>query len=194
MRDFLTGLSDLPLCLAAGVFGFLAAKQKNKRLAVLFFLITVSAILGTLAHLYFYKPPAKIIVWTVLYPLLYESIRLFYVLYVNACKGTPVLKPYIIYIIESACCLTSLILLYCGSRYDIFMLALFGFICLLLIAASFIKLKKLPKSAALLIALCVLCAVMQMLGRFLMYNAVIEHALLLAALVIAYLSMKNKKA
>ena len=180
------GVTDLPIALAALIFGLLLKKQKRNDWMLLFLLVALSAVMGAAVHLLRLTPTVRRIVWTVLYALLYEDIRRFSLLmtaYISGCRAQ---ECRAVWWTEGLLYLCTILVLMTHELHSIYILVVFMVIMLVRIAVCLARYRFRPARATGLMTLLVFPVTLQALADVISAAVVAEHLLIVAGQVIAY--------
>ena len=185
------GLTDLPIAFLALIFAVISFKKGNKKWCVVFLFTGISAIFGVVAHTFVFSDLTLKIIWTVLYILLFESVRRFTVLLLKLIHKSDSSEKYI-KIAEFSLCFVCLFFLYGIGKNDILVLVLFALICLILLISGIIKHKYKNKYIYLLFCLLTVTALLQIPAKAFPLLVVFEHLFLFASLFVVYIISKNE--
>lgn len=186
ITEMLKGLTDIPIALLALVFGIILLKKRIKNWSRLFFLIAVSAVMGTVVHVFTLTPVLYGILWIILYILLFESIRVFTHLMIGYVSGTYEKEKLPVFISEAVLYITAVILLLVPEMYDIYALVVFMMLMMARLIACIVQRKKVPKSIAVLVVLLIVPIALQACAGMIPYAVAAEHMFLLAALSVVF--------
>ncbi len=202
LYEALKGFTDVPLAILSFIFALLCRKNHtSKDWTTLFFVVAAAALLGAFVHGVALPPLVGALIWVVLYPLLFEAVRRFGVVFGAFADGQNKPSPRPIWIAE--------ILLYIGAvammfaiyknaslNFDILVFIAFAVIVFVYTLARMVKSPKLPKLAIAFVVLLAVPVLLQAFEAFIPYAVVIEHTFLAIALFIAYriaLTTKTKE-
>lgn len=186
------GLTDLPIAVLSLIFAVLSFKKDNNKWGLVFLLTGVSGILGTVVHTFILTDLVKNIIWTVLYIILFESIRRFAVCLI-ALVRKPENQEKILTAAEIVLYFVCIILLYLNGKTDILVLLVFAVICLCTLVYDLIKYKYKGKEIYMLFGFLCIPVVLQVFAAKYPLFVVIEHLFLFIALFIVYGISKAKK-
>lgn len=182
------GLSNIPISLIAFFFGLKLMKRTSAHTegCRVFMLSAGASVMGVILHCFRIKSPVFEILWIILYILLFEDARLFTELILKTAGEDKPFCGFKSLIPEIVLLLASAIWVLFDPEGDIIPLTVFAFICIIRIAAGFIKNRTLPRPV--LIMLCVLLAAILALAlkNILPGAIVICHFLLAAVLYLLY--------
>ena len=186
------GLTDLPIAVSAIIFSILSLKNGNKGWGAVFFFTGISAIIGTVAHTFTFPSAVYRIIWTVLYLLLFESVRRFAVIMIGYVRKPFVFGKYIM-AAEAILYIVCLFFLYAVEKYDILILVVFSALCLGSLVYNLVRYKYRNKYIYLIFGLLVLAVLLQILAGKLRFLIVLEHLSLFAALFAVYLMSRESR-
>lgn len=191
IAESMKGFTDLPIAALCFIFGGLAWKMKSANYAKLFCLVGVAAVLGSVVHVIAMPALAVQIIWTFLYPLLFESVRYFSELFsaYNLKDNSPLNRP--ILLAEILLCLGCLLCLWIWNAFDMLFLILFAVICGARIVAAFIRSPEKRPKAILIMASFPFAIIFQTLEEVMPYSIVGEHIVFMIMLVDVYLIAKE---
>jgi len=191
--EALKGFTDLPIAILSFIFGIISQKSNNKTWSLLFYFVGISATLGVVAHTFVMPLLWLKIIWTVLYLLLFESVRRFAVLPIDLIKSdNNKLKKYL-FILEIPFYLITLFLLYFVNDYDILILVLYSAVCLAFLVFYLVKYKYKNKYIYLIFLFLVMPIILQIMAKTYPLLVVVEHFSLFIALFIVYKISKLSK-
>ena len=192
LYEALKGFTDLPLAVLAFLFAVLCKKHATpKGWATLYAIIGVAATLGAFVHGVALPPLVGALVWVVLYPLLFEAVRRFGVVFAAAVDHTYKPSPRGVFIAEllfylAALAALFLLLPYQILNYDILLFAIFAVLIFIQTAIRIFRAPKLSKLTVLFLALLAIPLLLQIFESVIPYAVVIEHTFLAVELYIAY--------
>ncbi len=188
LPEMLKGLTDIPLALAACLFGILLTRRKaGGKWAALFFLISVSAVLGTAVHVFAMPQAVWTVVWMILYVLLFEAIRRFGQLMTAYITGQKRQEYRAVRITEIALYLFTVSGMFFLPFNEILVFVFFAVLQFARIMIALIRYPQAPADAKRLPVFVVLPLVIQALSGVIPYAVVMVHILLIAALFAVYL-------
>ena len=179
------GFTDLPIAVLALVFAALAWKNGNKKAGAVFLFTGIGAIFGAVVHIFVLPPLIRKIVWTVLYVLLFESIRRFTVLFLGFIRPPKTVEK-VLLIAAVSLYVVSLFFLYEIEANDILVLILFALICIAALIYSVIRYRYQNRYLVPFFGLAGSAALLQIPGDRFPIFVVLEHFCLFAALFIVY--------
>lgn len=190
LYEALKGFTDLPIAVLSLIFGLLTAK-KNKNGAILFFLISFAAFLGTAVHVIDFSPFINKAIWVILYPLLFEAVRRASLFISSFVKGKKQSENKIIFAVELPLLAAAIIIMYLIDDYDMLVFGAFALICLLRCAGSFLGVKKIPRPAIFLVILLIFPIILQAFSKVIPYAVVFEHIVIAFLLYTVYKMAKT---
>lgn len=179
------GLSDLPIAVLSLIFSILSKKNGKKEWSIVFLFTGICAIIGTVAHTFAFSKFMYKLIWTVLYILLFDTVRRYILLFTNLIRKTDNIKKYII-TIEISLYLICLFFLYIIEKYDILILILFSALCLCLLFCNIFKYRYINKYLISIFVLISVSVILQILSNKLRILIVAEHLFLFSALFVVY--------
>lgn len=188
LYEALKGFTDLPLAILSLIFGILCYKKmKNKAWATLFFIIAVAATLGAVVHGIALPDLAAKMIWVVLYPLLFEAVRRFGVLFGAYLDKENKPLSSILIPLEIALYIGALFALFLNSKlHDILVFAVYAVIVFIIAAVRVVRAMPLPKLVTVFLVLLAFPILLQICESFIPYAVVIEHSILVVEFAIAY--------
>ncbi len=191
IHEALKGFTDMPIALICILFGVLSGRIRAKKYASLYFCIAPAAVLGAVVHIFRMPPTARDIVWVVLYPLLYESVRRFTMLFTAYITGREKPESRVVLLTEAVLCLLSIGLMLFLHRYDMLVFLGFGALCVIRIAAAVIASRRLPWKAGIMLAGVPIPLLLQAFSERIPYAVVYEHIAITALLFVVYLMARD---
>ncbi|MBQ0084601.1 MAG: hypothetical protein KBS52_07585 [Clostridiales bacterium] len=189
LYEALKGLTDIPLAILSAICGILLFKIKLKHKSIFFFSISVTAVMGTVVHVFSFSKLTKNLIWLFLYLLFYESIRRFTLLFLSLLKGTTNKK--FLFVCEIILYLITVVIMFTGLGFDMIILCVYSAICICILFAALLKCRPLPKKIIGFLMLPSAAAIFQALRSFIPYSAVIAHGILFTAILIFYFIVKE---
>ncbi len=184
LKEALKGFTDLPIAAVSFTFGLILHKR-NKQQSLLFFLVSFSAVIGGIVHIFSFSEFVKNIIWTFLYLLLFESIRRFsFVLYSYITKKK--INNKLFYLFEVFLYILTLFFLFAIGKYDMLILIIFSAVCLYLPLKGVFISKNVPKSVYLLFITLIIPVLLQTFSAYIPYAVVYEHIFITLDLFIVY--------
>jgi len=176
------GISDLPIFLLAVFFAFQKVTYGEKTWSTFFFKLAASSLLGSIVHIFSFPSSTKKILWTILYVLLYETLRSLIIALTEYLTHEDVSKSKVILITEAVLFLVNIKLLFMGSTYDIYLFVIFGIFSLMQILKPALK-AGCNKKLVFFFSFCVLAILFQALKTFLPGGVVFSHISIIFAII-----------
>ena len=193
LAEMYKGLSDLPICLLALIFGIVLSKKykEEKTWKVFFFFLACTSALGAVAHVFAFSALAKKVVWTVLYVLLFELLRM-----LSSLLGRYIKEEYrypkVLYLAEVLIFAATLFLLYKESPLDIYVFIIFAALNVLWML-KLVRENGIPLRVALFLVSGVLAGFFQALKTVIPHGVVLGHVMILLAELILFTIAIDKK-
>jgi len=184
--EFYKGASDIPIAILALFFAYAIWHKNHKTKWGLFFLgLGVCALIGAAAHMIILSPTVKKIVWTVLYAMMYETVRALIICLTEyiTLEDISISRP--VLITEGALFLISIILLYCQSEYDIYVFVAFCVFAIACIVKPALK-NELPIKVFHFLLFGAFAIFFQAIKKYFAYGVVLGHGFILVAICILF--------
>lgn len=192
LTESLKGFTDLPIFLLGLIFALLVLK-KNKKWALLFFLISFTSLFGAAVHIFSFKISVLNFLWVILYPLLFETVRNASLLLSAYIYGQDKKENRVIFIFEIILYIAAVAAMYICGKYDMIFFATFAAVCLFRTAVSFFKTEKTPKKAVALVILLMFPLILQILSGVIPYAVIFEHLCILGLLFVTFKIASEKQ-
>ena len=191
--ESLKGFTDIPIALFALVLGIISAVKFGckYRWSVLFYIISVSAVFGTVVHAISMKPILLDILWVVLYILLYEAIRRFSHILTDYITGKQSSENRCIVTYEAVLYAVTVVLMFVANVNEIIVFVIFSATMFIRVIVCLFRSKDIPSKAYVLLAVLIFPLLLQAFENLIPYAVVIEHIILLFGMAIAYLICKE---
>lgn len=188
--EALKGFTDIPIALVAFALFLCARKHKKPEdLAVLFLMISLTALVGAVMHIFVFPTAAGRIVRVLMHTLMYDAIFRFIVMFtVYLCDEHNLNVRHLrmlgvfLYI-----CSAAAVLIF--EDYDMLFFIAFASVGVVLFIISIVKAKGLRPAAALLFSLLPVLLLLQSFSGRLRFAVVLEHLIITGALFIVYFSL-----
>lgn len=187
LHEALKGFTDLPLAVLSLIFALLLRKNAAaKAWSRLFAFVAGAATLGSIVHGLALSPFWSAVTWTVLHPLLFESVRRFGLVFATFVDKKERRSPPAVFAAEAGFYLFCLALLYTIPPNDIYPFAAFAVLIFVQTTVAIARAPRLPKSATWFLVLLAIPLLLQIGETVIPYAVVIEHLFLALDLYIAY--------
>ena len=194
--EFLKGITDLPIAIVCVIFSVLLYRKRHgkDRICLLwaleFLLIGAAGLAGCLSHCFQLSDRFSLILWCILFVMLFELSKGFYILYLEALDRGKFLsreKVILVSVFEYVCCALSILVLFIRKEYAIFVFAAFGFVLAVLLVLHTKRHEEVFPGLGRLIAVVFLAALAQVLKVFFGdISIVVAHTLVLLSVIILY--------
>ena len=178
------GFTDVPIALLAVLFGLLLRRKKGWR--EMFFLLAVTALLGTAVHVLVIPEPLHSVLWSVEFALLFALIALFAHRMEVYLTQKPVKEPKDVLFSGLALWVCAVILRFTYPNLDIYMLVPFAVGLMIRMILCFARQEKKPRLMKLLLPVLLAALAAQALKDVIPYGVVLVHAFIAAALFLVY--------
>ena len=185
--EALKGFTDLPLAVLSLVFALLLRKKGVKNgWPTLFALVAGAAALGAVVHGIALTPFWSTVVWVVLHPLLFESVRRFGLIFATYVDKKDRRSHPVVFAVEAGCYLLCLVLLVTVPPNDIYPFAAFAVLIFIQTVVAMSKAPSFPKRAAWFLVILAVPLLLQIGETVIPYAVAIEHLFLALDLYLAY--------
>ena len=192
--ECLKGLTDVPLAVIALILGIILRCNTAVRRgwSDLLFLIALSALLGIAVHTFAIPRPYLSILWLVLYPALFELVRLFSQLIMECVSGDRMKEKCLVRMIELVLCTVAVVLNFMANEADIFVFALFCFMLLFRMLACILRCKGAPGRVTVLLILLTVSLLLLALKYVIPNSVPMSHIICTVSLFIIYCMGKDE--
>jgi len=174
LQEAAKGLSDFPIAVLSLVFGIISLYNKNKKWGFVFILVGFCAVVGGIAHTFVFSKFSLKLIWTVLYLLMFESVRGFVILLLDKIHKLKNITKYLL-IFEFLLYFVTIYFLYGINGKDILVFVLFSAICLGSLVFAMVKYKCKNKSIIKMFVFLAVPVILQPFASAFPYLIVIEH-------------------
>ncbi len=182
----LKGLTDLPITLIAFIFAILLVKKTDKQWTILFFLIAVGGLLGTVVHTFALPVLINRLIWIVLYLILLEIVRRFALIMVWCASGEKQKERISVYVAECIMYAVTLILLFRDSIDSIYVFVVFAALIFVKMAVAMLKFRRTTLKVNLFVVGLLVPLLLQAVSDFLPYAVVYEHIAIVVEMFVAF--------
>ena len=187
IHEAMKGFTDVPIAALSLLFALLLRKKNaSKDWSALFFLVACAGALGAVVHGLALSRAASAVVWTVLHPFLYESVRRFGLLFPSFIDGKERRSAPAVFAAEIGFYLAGLPILYLFPPNDIYPFAAFAVLIFIQTVVAIVRAPRLPRLAVWFLVLLAIPLLLQIGETVIPYAVVIEHLFLALDLYIAY--------